>query len=61
MKLLLKIINTAEISIELVKSASLKGTFWVDLKKLKYRNQEYNLQGYIKIPNKDFTYYTQYQ
>ncbi|WKD85972.1 hypothetical protein KCTC32516_01321 [Polaribacter huanghezhanensis] len=48
----------AKISIELVKSASLEGAFWVDLNKLKYRNKEYNLQGYIKIQNKDFTYYT---
>lgn len=50
--------SQANIRIELVKSASLKGVFWIDLTKVKYRNKEYNLQGYIKIQNKDFTYYT---
>lgn len=48
----------ANINIELVKSASLKGDFWIDLEKLKFKNNKYNLQGYIKIHNKDFTYYT---
>ena len=50
--------SQANINIELVKSSSLKGKFWIDLEKIKFRNSDYNLQGYIKIQNKDFTYYT---
>ena len=50
--------NQANINIELVKSSSLKGKFWIDLEKIKFRNKNYNLEGYIKIENKDFTYYT---
>ena len=50
--------NQANINIELVKSSSLKGKFWIDLEKIKFRNNNYNLQGYIKIQNKDFIYYT---
>ena len=46
--------NQANINIELVKSSSLKGKFWIDLEKIKFRNKNYNLEGYIKIENKGY-------
>lgn len=49
----------SDLNIKLVKAASIKGEFELDLENIKLKNATYNLQAYIKIHNKDFTYYTE--
>tara|TARA_R110002050_G_scaffold116847_2_gene233396 strand:+ start:43987 stop:48036 length:4050 start_codon:yes stop_codon:yes gene_type:complete len=47
----------AELIINLVKSSSIYGRFELNI--LKENADDYNLQGYIKLENNDFTYYAE--